>query len=71
MATMHPAVLPNYVLNDIYRSAEISVYREFEKQLSNSYHCFYSRPWLGLDRFGEEKDGEADFGAITESCVWR
>lgn len=61
MATMHPATLPDYVLNDIYRSAEVSVYRALKKQLPDAYHCYYSRPWLGLDRYGEEKEGEADF----------
>jgi hypothetical protein len=43
------------------RSAEVRVYDALEKALGSEWIVFYSRPWLGLNAYGEEKDGEADF----------
>lgn len=61
MATMYPAVVPDYVRADPYRGAEISVYEHLRDQLPAPYVCYYSRPWLGLTAQGEEREGEADF----------
>ncbi|WOF16784.1 AAA family ATPase [Methanoplanus sp. FWC-SCC4] len=61
MAKMWPAVVPSDVRENILRSTEIKVFEKFEKELDDSYVVFYSRPWLGLSRFGEEIDGECDF----------
>jgi hypothetical protein len=61
MATMHPSRVPDYVLRDAYREAEISVYEALRGSLPNEWHVFYSRPWLGLAPDGAEREGEADF----------
>lgn len=61
MAQMFPTVLPAWVLNDPYRSAEIEVYNRLRDEVPDDYVCYYSRPWLGLDERGFERDGEADF----------
>lgn len=61
MAVMYPTELPEYVLNDPYRAAEIDVYGRLKADLPDEYVCYYSRPWLGLTPAGEEKEGEADF----------
>jgi hypothetical protein len=37
------------------------VYDALRAQLSFPWHVFYSRPWLGIDRNGLEREGEADF----------
>jgi len=39
----------------------MKVYDQLRISLDDSYHVFYSRPWLGLDRLGNERDGECDF----------
>lgn len=61
MGTMYPNIIPDYVTRDPYRSAEIAVFELLKKRLSDKYHCYYSRPWLGLTSEGEEREGEADF----------
>lgn len=61
MAIMHPNRIPDFVLRDPYREAEIAVYKRLRDQLPDAYHCYYSRPWLGLTPEGEEREGEADF----------
>lgn len=61
MAQMYPSRIPDYILRDPYRKAEIDIYNLFSEQLSSDYVCYYSRPWLGLMPDGSEKDGEADF----------
>jgi hypothetical protein len=58
---MFPDPLPEWVLANHRRGAEVRVYRALERQLEEPWHVFYSRPWIGLDRDGREKDGEADF----------
>ena len=58
---MFPTVVPNYIQQDPYREAEIWVYDRLREDLGNDWHCYYSRPWIGLTPAGEEKDGEADF----------
>ncbi len=61
MARMWPHELPDHVLRESRRSAEIKVYRKLQSTLDDSWSVFYSRPWLGLDRRGAEVEGEADF----------
>lgn len=61
MAQMYPDPLPDDVLTNPYREAEVDVYNRLRDQLPDDWVCWYSRPWLGLLPSGEEKDGEADF----------
>ena len=61
MAKMFPTELPTYVLDDPYRDAEIEVYNRLRDETPDDFVCYYSRPWLGLDKYGNERDGEADF----------
>ena len=61
MANCIPVAIPNWVLQDERRSAEIKVFEKSSKELSDDWHVFYSRPWWGLNESGGEKDGEADF----------
>lgn len=61
MATMWPRRLPDWVLRDGRRGAEIKVYKALESQLDDAWRAYYSRPWLGIGRRGEEIEGEADF----------
>lgn len=61
MAVLWPRKLPRSVLDDPRRRAEVRVYNSLAEALNNSYHIFYSSPWLGTDRHGNEKDGECDF----------
>lgn len=61
MALLWPRKLPRSILDDPRRRAEISVYNRFAEALDDSFHVFYSSPWLGTDRLGNEKDGECDF----------
>ena len=58
---MWPAVLPQAVLADRYRSAEVKVWRHLREALGPDWTVFYSRPWLGVTRTGGERDGECDF----------
>lgn len=61
MAVMWPRKLPRSVLEDLRRKAEVRVYNKLSDVLDDSFHVFYSSPWLGIDRMGNEKDGECDF----------
>lgn len=61
MANCIPLAMPNWVLQDERRSAEIKVFEKCQSELPNDWHVFYSRPWWGLNERGGEKDGEADF----------
>lgn len=58
---MWPAKLPRQVREDPHRRAEVIVFDLLEQQLGSGWVVFYSRPWLGLSPYGEEKDGECDF----------
>lgn len=58
---MWPAVLPQSVLADRYRAAEVKVWRRLREALGPDWTVFYSRPWLGVTRTGGERDGECDF----------
>ena len=49
------------MLDDPRRRAEVRVYDRLAEALDDSFHVFYSSPWLGTDRLGNEKDGECDF----------
>lgn len=61
MAVLWPRKLPRSVLDDPRRRAETRVYDRLAEVLDDSFHVFYSSPWLGTDRLGNEKDGECDF----------
>lgn len=61
MAKMYPKELPTFIRQNPLRSAECRVYDAFEIQLEDTFHVFYSSPWLGITETGEERDGEADF----------
>lgn len=61
MAVLWPRKLPRSVLDDPRRRAEVRVYDRVADVLDDSFHVFYSSPWLGTDRLGNEKDGECDF----------
>ena len=61
MAKMWPEKLPLEVRNTPFRKAEITVFDQLERTLEDDFVVFYSRPWLGEDRFGNERDGECDF----------
>lgn len=61
MAVLWPGTLPRAVRDDPRRRAEVRVYDRFAAVLDDSFHVFYSSPWLGTDRLGNEKDGECDF----------
>jgi len=61
MAVMWPRKLPPDVLTNPLRAAEIQVYEHLRDRLDDTWHVFYSRPWLGLTTAGEEIDGECDF----------
>jgi hypothetical protein len=61
---MWPARLARQVRENDQRRAEVRVYDALEKALGPEWTVFYSRPWLGLTAYGEEKDGEADFVVV-------
>ena len=61
MAALWPRKLPRSVLNDPRRQAEARVYERLAEVLDDTFHVFYSSPWLGIDALGNEKDGECDF----------
>lgn len=61
MAVLWPKKIPRSVLDDPRRKAEVRVYNRLAEVLDDSFHVFYSSPWLGTDRLGNEKDGECDF----------
>lgn len=61
MAVLWPKKLPRSVLDDPRRKAEVRVYDSLAEALDDNFHVFYSSPWLGTDRLGNEKDGECDF----------
>ncbi len=61
MAVLWPRKLPRSILDDPRRKAEVRVYDRLGEVLDDSFHVFYSSPWLGTDRLGNEKDGECDF----------
>jgi hypothetical protein len=61
MANCIPQELPDWVLQDERRTAEIKVFQKCRSELSDEWHVFYSRPWWGINERGGEKDGEADF----------
>lgn len=61
MATLWPGILPSVVTSDWRRQAEVRVYNKLRDVLDDDFTVFYSKPWLGIDEHGEEKDGECDF----------
>ena len=61
MAKMWPNEIPAWVAANERRSAEIRVYEKLREELNDDWEVFYSRPWWGIGRQGEEVDGEADF----------
>lgn len=63
-ARMWPKTMPKQVRDDPQRKAEVQVYDALEAALGPEWTVYYSRPWLGLTPYGEEKDGEADFVVV-------
>ena len=61
MAKMWPQVLPQWIVNQPQRSAEVKVFKKLNDELDDSWSVFYSRPWWGVNPRGGDKDGEADF----------
>ena len=61
-----PRQLPDHVRKDRRRRAEVKVYDRISEELPDKFHVFYSSPWLAIDRFGNEKDGECDFVVAHE-----
>lgn len=61
MAVLWPRKLPRSILDDPRRRAEVRVYNKLAEILDDTFHVFYSSPWLGTDKLGNEKDGECDF----------
>ncbi len=61
MAILWPRNLPRSVLEDSRRRAEVRTYDRLSEALGDRFHVFYSSPWMGIDRFGNEQDGECDF----------
>ena len=59
-----PRQLPDSLRNDPRRRAEVKVYDRLAAELRDEFHVFYSSPWLAIDRFGNEKDGECDFAVV-------
>ncbi|WFG36263.1 DUF2075 domain-containing protein [Candidatus Lucifugimonas marina] len=58
MATMYPDVLPDSIVSDPRRRAEVDVYRTLANSLPARCDVLYSVGWLSLDGVS---DGEADF----------
>ena len=46
---------------DPLRSTECAVFKSLQTALEDDFVVFYSRPWLGIDPNGIERDGECDF----------
>lgn len=46
MAEMFPSSLPDWILTDPKRKAEVRLYNALQEQLPNSYLCFYSFSWV-------------------------
>lgn len=61
MAVMWPRELPVSIRSDRRRRAEVRTYDRLAAALDDSFTVFYSSPWLGVDSYGAEKDGECDF----------
>ena len=60
-SVFYPSQMPNWILKDERRAAEIKVFHKLQSILTEDWTIFYSRPWWGLNSTGGEKDGEADF----------
>lgn len=58
---MWPREVPAEIRANPLRRAECRVYDRLKEELSDEYEVFYSRPWFGLNQYGEEIDGECDF----------
>jgi hypothetical protein len=61
MPKMWPRKLPVDILSNPLRNTECRVFDKLKSELGPEYTVFYSRPWHGLTRLGEEIDGECDF----------
>lgn len=69
---MWPEKLPQSVLDDWRRQAEVRVFRALSDRLGDRFEVFYSSPWLGTDRFGNEVDGNAISSLRTSNgASWR
>lgn len=63
-AAFYPHPLPDWVRANHRRGAECRVYDALRAQLESPWVVFYSRPWLGVDHRGHDKEGEADFVVV-------
>lgn len=61
MAVMVPSKIPQAVLADPKRAAEVQVYRTLETRLPNEYVVIYSVAYQLRERSEQPRDGEADF----------
>lgn len=61
MAVLWPKKLPQSIIKDQRRTAEVRVFNQLNEVLDDTFHVFYSSPWLGTDAQGNERDGECDF----------
>ena len=64
MAVLWPRYLSSDIKMSSFRSAEVKVYEKLGEILDDSFSVFYSTPWVGLDEYGRERDGECDFVVI-------
>jgi len=67
MARMYPERLPQAVLDDPRRAAEVKTY-EVMRRLPGAYHVFYGTAWLGRRGAQGAADGEADFILVHPEC---
>lgn len=58
---MFPSELPASVSREPRLAGEARVYRLLKEQFDGTWIGFYSRPWLGTNPDGSERDGESDF----------
>ena len=66
VARAYPDALPEWVRANPLRDAEVRIYDLLRAQLSSKYSVFYSRPWVGTNPDGTEKEGEADFVVASQ-----
>ena len=70
MSKIFPNKLPEYILNDYKRNAEVMVFNALkEAKLYSTQEVFYSASWLNTVIHGDaQSDGECDF-IVTDSDI--
>jgi hypothetical protein len=61
MARMYPNSLPDQLIREPKRSAEVQIYEALRDRLPAKFHVFYSFCWVSKRPDGRALDGEADF----------